>query len=64
MDGTPLLVMTDVHPSGDVCVRRGAYMRARSRSRLQKRAAHRIQLILIRQIARKPQPPIAIVNFG
>jgi hypothetical protein len=44
MVGTPLHVMTDVHPRGDVCVR-GSNMRARSRNRLQKRAAHRKQLI-------------------
>jgi hypothetical protein len=66
MVGTPKLVMTDVHPRGDICVRKNAYTRARSRSRLQKRAAHRKQLIFVRQTVRKPQPPIAqfIVDFS
>jgi hypothetical protein len=47
-------------------VRRRLNMRARSRNRLQNRAAHEHQRIVARQIARKPQPPVQllIVQFS
>jgi hypothetical protein len=65
MAGTLLLVMADIHLRGHAWVRY-SHMRALSRNRLQKRAPHRTQLIFVRQIARKPQPPIArrIVDFS